>query len=643
MTVLKATTMIKAAWARLHKAARHRPLKRGGILVFAPNAWFPSMISAPAIIAKTLAERGHAIDVVSCAAERRTCTVMDGMAPLEDRPARRFCDECTARSRDYLARYGLEQWHDTEFLGTADRRRLDALRAGIGPDPRVFVFEGIHIGTLAAGNLSAITKRDVFGDMSDDLAARLRIMVEDGLRWALIARNMHARLRPRYLVYYAEYYPEVIVGLVMQSLGVHVAPITHSTLCGNDFRKIQVLDRMPQVLDMARRLPTWPQWRDLALRPDQVRDVCDDVLTRILGKSVQSFSPGLNRDDEFTRLVAKLRPGLRTIVAFTSSDDEINNIKKQREMFGLRVDATGDIFPDQHAWLRALAEFVARTDHLQLVVRLHPRLGANKRSKGVADYRQQIEAVTGVDCPRIHVVMPESRCSSYDIAQRADLVLTSWSTIGLESVRMGLPAMMAFRGVDIYPAGDFLNYCTDYDMYFERIAAGLAVTANDVLQAFRFTNMHLCGIALDFADLIPRVDDPTLPPFRTPRCSDEVEAFVLGHGIVQERRLAQQNALQGLDATREERAALAGALRRIIHALAFGEEGAPAGLSTGAPPHHGNQHLLLSMQGDDVEASFGSRLVRCTSKSIRRLAELHAELEAAPAERDQMPRHTAVT
>jgi hypothetical protein len=603
----------------------------GGVVVLAPNAWFASMLAGPAIVAKVLSERGHSVDVISCAAERQTCTIMDGMAPLEERPTRRFCEQCVDRSRDYLARYGLNQHWDIDFLDESSREQLEYGKGTIGDDPVSFTWDGVQIGMLAAGNLSAILKREVFTNISEENRGRLRLMVEDGLRWYFIAKQIYARMRPRHLVYYAEYYPEVIVGMVMSRLGVHVAPVMHSSINGNDFRKLVIVDHFPQVLEMTRRIHHWPAWQSLHLAASQVEEVCDDVVTKLLGYSPISFSPALNQGNELKDILIALRQDCQTIVAFTSSDDELNNTKMQRGMFGLPLDTSGEIFADQSTWLKELAEFVAGSENHQMIVRLHPRLGSNKRSTAVAEYREQVEAVTGVGCPRIHVVLPESTCSSYDLAQQADIVVTSWSSMGLECVRMGLPAIMAFRGTGVYPTDGFLNFHTERKLYFDQLRRGIAVALEDVLQAFRFTYMYLSATSVDLSDLSTSFDDPTLPPYKTPRCADEIEDCIIGGDTIQNRRLSERKAAQGVSAAREELDAFARSIRRIIHVLAFGEDGTPIALEFASAFASSERIaksdvLVLTMNDDMIGIEYGDKSATRRSKAICSLAKIHEQI-----------------
>ncbi|MCJ2136354.1 hypothetical protein MKK69_20255 [Methylobacterium sp. J-026] len=599
------------------------------IVAFAPNAFFPSMIAAPLIVGKVLAEAGHAVTLVTCSAERQSCTIMDGLAPTEPRPTRAFCPDCRARAEEYPNRYGIPVTTDGALLTAGDEAEVARLQETVVDDPRRFAIDGIQIGLLAAGNLSAIWKRDIFASADPDVLDRVRVMVKDGLRSYVAAKRVATLYRPQIFVYYAEYYTEIIYGSVLGRRGARVVPVVHSGLNGNDFRRIQIIDAMPQVLDMQRRLPTWPQWRDLPLDAREVSDVTDDSITRILGRSSIVFSPGAR---EISALTERVDPARRTLVAFTSSDDELNNTKQQRRLFTTDFDERPEAFADQIDWLRTIARYVAEREDHQLVVRFHPRLAANHRSSVRSEYGAQVDAVMETGCPRIHVVLPESDVSSYALAQLADLVLTSWTSMGVECVRLGLPSLQAFRGVDIFPKEDVLNYTRDRATYMACLAAPPKVSPQQFLWAMRYTQMFLCGLAVDVGDLVPAFDDPTLPDYRTPASTPEIVDTIIKGRPLSAQRLRRRRRMAGRPFLDRERTAARGAIGRLIHVLAFWADASPSSLVIedrleGETGSADQAALRVRHAGNgQFDVRFGESQTMLRSRAIENLIDLHDTL-----------------
>ena len=65
---------------------------------------------------------------------------------------------------------------------------------------------------------------------------------------------------------------------------------------------------------------------------------------------------------------------------------------------------------------------------------------------------------------------PQDPVSSYDLGEAADLVLTSWSTIGLEMARLGAPGARRVNGaISAIPQDDFMEWGSTTPAYFEKL------------------------------------------------------------------------------------------------------------------------------------------------------------------------------
>lgn len=115
----------------------------------------------------------------------------------------------------------------------------------------------------------------------------------------------------------------------------------------------------------------------------------------------------------------------RVLAYFSSSDDE--------------YAAVGDIvkwdrWPDQMTAVKELIELVAKHPELYLVIRLHP----HKVEKHPLD----LEEWLSIDFPRnATLIRPEDPVDTYSLIERADVVVTSGSTTGIESVFWRTPSI----------------------------------------------------------------------------------------------------------------------------------------------------------------------------------------------------------
>ncbi len=224
---------------------------------------------------------------------------------------------------------------------------------------------------------------------------------------------------------------------------------------------------------------------------------------------------------------------------------------------------------------------------------------------------------------------PESGASSYAIAQLADLVLTSWTSMGVECVRLGLPSLQAFRGVDIFPKEDVLNYTRDRATYMARLTQHQTVSPQQFLWAMRYTQMLLCGLAVDVGDLIPSFDDPTLPTYRTPACSPEIIGSIIEGRSLSKQRLRQRRRSVDRAFKGAELAAVCKSIARLIYVLAFWSDAHPSAVSFNGKVNQklvaADENRLVVCETSDglVDIRFRDEMTTVRSRSVKNLCHLY--------------------
>ena len=378
------------------------------------------------------------------------------------------------------------------------------------------------------------------------------------------------------------------------------------------------------------RLEEWPQWRDLCLPPDVVKDVADDAMFRMVGGSIMVYSPTRSgaTDTVFKRL--NLSPDRKILVAFTSSLDEVG--ANNQYLSALNCEPFSDVqpFADQIEWLRALIDRVENSDYLQLVVRIHPREDANRRENLVSSHLAQLRMHFDRPFDHVRIVWPADDISSYDLMEIADVGLSGWSSTALEMARLGVPAVIAFDKHTPLPVGDVVQWAEKPDAYFSLIETMLRQPPSlDLIRfAFHWTYLRTLGSAFDLGDVIPTADCGVLPPFRTPAAAQDVEHVLIQGGTAIDINLRKMQAAQSLTSEAAEREALLAQLRSAIWMMSTGEvppddyrlcyrddPGAELPLACDA---------MVIVDGGWVEFRTRDRLVRRRSRMVQRLAVLAA-------------------
>jgi hypothetical protein len=281
--------------------------------------------------------------------------------------------------------------------------------------------------------------------------------------------------------------------------------------------------------------------------------------------------------------------------------------------------------------------YVSASDDLQLVVRVHPREGANKRESVVSQHLAKLKRAFSGPLPHCRFVWPQDPVSSYDLGEAADLVLTSWSTIGLEMARLGVPVMVAFNGaISAIAEDDFLEWAPTPPAYFDKLRELLErpVTFAQVARAFRWYGLSVLGATLDFSDVVPSSSFAGLPKYQTPREAAALEEIVIRGKDVCDLNLERWRGAQTPQSGERESVELARQLRRFVHFLMTGEDPShDAPLWVRSVPGEANESdsaieaardggRLIEVSGSSVVYHDGSGVSRRYSPMVARLATL---------------------
>jgi hypothetical protein len=247
--------------------------------------------------------------------------------------------------------------------------------------------------------------------------------------------------------------------------------------------------------------------------------------------------------------------------------------------------------------------------------------------------------------PNCRFVWPQDPVSSYDLGEAADLVLTSWSTIGLEMARLGAPVLVAFNGaISAIPQDDFLEWGPMPPAYFQKLRELLErpVIFAQVARAYRWYALSIFGATLDLSDVVPASNFAGLPKFKTPREAAALERILIQARDVCDLNIERLQASQTAQSNEREAIELARQLRRVVHFLMTGEDpprdaplvlvGTPdANGGRDEPAENGSPSRRLVLDSDHVVYQDAGRTFRRYSPMVARLAALCCDEDASLA------------
>ncbi len=543
----------------------------GPVLFFTPEGGLEPHFAAQCLVARTLKERGHDVLFARCDRVFTGCPVHDshGLTYPAD-PGRReeVCRRCREGADRMLREYGLEGVELEPLMAAGVAETVDKLIAAAPDDMAGFHHEDLPFGRVALADTILATR--VCERTSID--GRVRGTWLRHLRNALTSYELVKRIgrdigASRLLVF-NNYALFVGARLAARSLGI---PSLNLTLGGVVDRRRYILLHKNSESYVYLGWKNWPRWRDLALDEDRIAYSTGDLLKILRGVYTRSFARGRSAERTGVHERLGLDPGRRLLVAYTSSLDEMMSMQLCSDGMGDSFSLPAPPFPDQAEWIAALAKHVAARDDLQLVVRVHPREGTGtfegrEGTQHLARLRERFGALP----PRVHFVWPRDPVSTYDLGEAADAVLVSWSSVGMEMARLGVPVLATTTGIGGFPQDDFVEWSPTPEGYFQKLEEILARKPElpTLLRAYRAH--HLFNIALDLGDVVPHYEYPGLPPFRLPREATAIEEIIVGGREPVEIQYERLSALQGPDTVGAEPEILKRHLRLLVRFLLTG-------------------------------------------------------------------------
>ncbi len=599
---------------------------RGTSLFFVPYAGVTPMFSQACVVAQTLKERGHSVVFARCFRLFERCPVMDMQrVPYEAAADEKLesCLHCGDNSLSMLAEYGLDAVDLRPLVTPEMAARIDAALSQAPRDLLQFEFEGLRFGALSVMDLVLALKVSDFSELVEsDRRVWLQYLRSCLLSYLIVDRCCREFGIGR-VVHCNDYSLLLGARTAARKQGVPCFGLAFPGHRNVDLRRYMILPNVWRASGF-KLLAAWPACRTLALDPSRVREVTEDLLVRLRGVGSHLYSPGKTVQESDVRQRFGLEPGRRLLVAYTSSLDELIASRMGTEALGIEIPDRTQPFKDQIEWLQALVDTVEESEDLALIVRIHPREGVNKRETVASQHLSRLRAAFGGTFANCRFVWPAEPVSSYDLGEAADLVLTSWSTIGLEMARLGAPVLVAFNGAGVpIPRDDFYEWEPTPTEYFDKLRALLdrPVSAEQIARAYRWYSLLTLGTTLDLSDVIPRSDFADLPPYRTPREASTIEQIVVGGKDICDLNIERLRAAQGADCDERELDELLRQMRRIIHFLMTGEDsidGVPLSMGAVAP----GSRRAIELDGHLVRYHDGDTIYQRSSPMAARLALL---------------------
>jgi hypothetical protein len=588
------------------------------ILVFSPEAALRPFWSAMALIAHSLEARGHDVILTSCAGAFRRCVAKLSHPEIDAEADGHICYECRRHLTKQSARIRVPLLPIECHQEVGMDARIDALLDSWPGDLIDFVYDDEKLGQIAAYDLFLAFKIRPGIPLTPAATAFLHDGLHTVVKTYIMAKWLIAERKIDRVLVNGQYGPNMAVFRAAHRAGAKARIMALSSHLVVDRRYLWFTTRgtLDHYFGLSR---DWARWSRVPLPAESVAMGGAEMKARFLSNSVHVYSPGKDfaAGDITTRL--GLRRERKTIVVFTSSLDELHAQYALEAALDLNFPRPALLFRDQIAWFEHMMQFAAGREDLQFCIRIHPREAPNRRDGVRSVHLEQLEAVLAAAPGNIRVIWPQDPVSSYDLLDIADMVMTSWTNMALESARLGIPVLSPFQSMVGYPVGDFITMPSEEAAYRRALDAMVTAPADlfNVRQAFRWYHLSRMAASVPVGDAFP---DPELEaPFTAKVLDriDEIERILDDDTPIERRRLAAALEIEASAANwAEEEAAVKAELSKALVYFMAGEwpDGAIDLYRDEGPDHpesavlsSGDRHCRLTWRGRTFERD--SRLV----------------------------------
>jgi hypothetical protein len=478
-------------------------------LIFSPfsNIWVHSMPEA--LLGASAQRSGMEVDFVTCGGllNHSHCVAMEevGLNPTADSKTRnRVCTTCKRRAETLTEDLDLRLTDLASYADVSDEEWVRELSATVEPGS----WTEFEVDNLALGRYAAYEFLLKFKINSSTIPDELWHLYVGQLQNVMRAYRASCRLLDdrepdRAIAYNTLYSVNRVFMALANRRGVPCFTIqggNHPTFRGETlsiFKSDQEVFRAP-------RSSAWHEWAAKPIGESDVQLVMKAVRAQFRATSPFVYSrPHTPVLPTAVREELGIRCGARVAVAILSSKDELFAADTVGR-FERPLEGTF-LFEQQSDWVAHLASIADRRPDVHVVVRVHPREFPNKRDAVLSPNAKQLESILADLPSNVSVDWPVAGRSLYSVLQIADVVLSGWSSVGLDAALLGIPTVV-YRTGDVlaYPVElvDLVAAVEDYETTLDRaVDSGWSLDRSRM--AFRWAAFNYGRLCVDLSDRIP--------------------------------------------------------------------------------------------------------------------------------------------
>ncbi len=533
-------------------------------ILFIPEAGVYPYLRSLAVLGDANNKNNKSACLTHCTGQMIRCPMM-AMNRLSTKASvkekKSLCDICQKSFKSAQKKYDfptitLKDFLDDtiiQFIGNLSDLSQDKLEN--------LIYKNIEVGKIAKYDFSLETKNQVYSNLSEDHRAIYIDYIKNTILAIILSEKICSEYNPALFLTFNQYAQCQGVRAVADAHKVKFLSITNAGHKNADYSRLIPYKKLNIGFTHCLK---WNSIKNIPILSRYVSECWDDTMFHFYGFGSHIFSRSKHGDPKYIFEKLSLDYNKKTIVVYTSSNDERGGYEELLKVWGDDINLT-DAFPTQIAWLSWLREYVAKRDDVQIVVRIHPREGNRKFGFG-SSHLQQLNEAFKENTESFFVIWPDDPISSYDLMELADLCLIAWTTVGQESARVGIP-VLSYTGNMHYPDDDFIQVATTEEEYKKRLdlMINIEFTWKHLVKAIRFYHWRTFIPALNLEKTVPSdFEDKNFWPEAPVEMGDVINDILFGKQDLVEYNLKKWQESLSNDAILEETEAIKKGIRYLL-------------------------------------------------------------------------------
>jgi len=431
-------------------------------ILFIPEVGIFPFIRSLAIVGDALKKQGDTVYLTYCTGQMIRCPMMDMFrlsAQFLPSEKKRLCHLCSKQFAKVIKEYDFEIINLSDFIDQDLLQSIEGLTLSPANTWENTVYQGFSVGKMAQFDFALATKCAIYPNMSLEHQTFFGDYIKNTSLALALADKIIKVHAPHLLFAYNPYGQCQGVRYASEQLNIPFFQVENASLFGADFSQFLFLKKTYAKLIHSQN---WKNSSEQPINSHYVMECWKDTVFRFYSQFSHVFSSRKNGNiqDLFNQLALDLKK--KTIVVYTSSQDERVGFNCVMEIWK-ECKPPIEVFKSQIEWLLMLKAYSTRNKDIQIIVRIHPREG-NRQFGFLSRHLIELKEAIGQSTPSFIIIWPDDPISSYDLLELADLCLVSWSYMGQEATRVGIPTLSYLNGM-YYSNDDFMQTANNLKEY----------------------------------------------------------------------------------------------------------------------------------------------------------------------------------